>query len=88
MWFIYSAALNLSGLPSLIGLLLQRNVYSILFPGSHGVGQRFEQTLLFGGLGDLFRLSIDIAVAIFFYRCGPWLIRFLTGEVVESEVSD
>lgn len=41
--------------------------------------------MLMNVLGDLFRLGINTAAAIFFYRCGPGLIRFLTGGVPDEE---
>jgi hypothetical protein len=42
--------------------------------------------MLMGVLGDLFRLGINAAAAIFFYRGGPGLIRFLTGDVPDEEI--
>jgi hypothetical protein len=42
--------------------------------------------MLMGVLGDLFRLCLNAGAAIFFYRCGPGLIRFLTGDPSDEEI--
>jgi hypothetical protein len=39
-------------------------------------------------LGMLLRVGIDVAAAIFFYRCDPWLMRFLTGGESEADAGE
>ncbi len=43
------------------------------------VAARVEVTLMISALTGLFRLCANTAAAIFFYRTGPRLVRFLTG---------
>ena len=82
VWFIYNAVSNLAILPNFLGSLHQGYGYSSTVAGRFA--SRFDQLMLMNVLADLFRLSFDVAAAIFFYRCGPWLIRFLTGAPEED----
>jgi hypothetical protein len=83
VWFIYNAVSNLAILPNFLGSLHQGYGYSSTVAGRFA--SRFDQMMLMNVLADLFRLSFDIAAAIFFYRCGPWLIRFLTGSESDAD---
>jgi hypothetical protein len=75
-------------LPNFLSLLQQGNAFSTFADRRGAIGARagFERNMLMGVLGDLFRLGINTAAAIFFYRCGPGLIRFLTGDVPNEEI--
>ncbi len=81
VWFAYNAIVSLLFLPNFLSLLQQGSAYSSFAGrrGGMGAAAGFERTMLMGLLSDLFRLCINTSAAIFFYRCGPGLIRFLTG---------
>lgn len=77
VWFIYNAVSNLAILPNFVGSLQQ----SSYLPAS----ARFERSMLMNVFADLFRLGIDVAAAILFYRCDTWLLRFMTGSDIHAE---
>jgi hypothetical protein len=80
VWFIYNAVSSLILLPNLFALIQQTgSAYSAFGDRGFAGAARAQRTMLVNTWVDLARLCIDIAAAIFFYRCGPGLIRFLTG---------
>ena len=83
VWFIYNAVSNLAILPNFLGSLHQGYGYSSTVAGRFA--SRFDQMMLMNVLAGLFRLSFDVAAAIFFYRCDARLIRFLTGAAPDAE---
>jgi hypothetical protein len=87
VWFAYNAIVSLTFLPNFLSLLQQGSAISTFADrrGAIRAGAGFERSMLMNVLGDLFRLGINTAAAIFFYRCGPGLIRFLTGGVPDEE---
>ena len=82
VWFIYNAVINLAVLPSILASLQQGYVFSSL---QQSYASRFERTMLMNALGDLLRLGINFAAAIFFYRCDAWLIGFLIGDPPDAQ---
>jgi hypothetical protein len=84
VWFIYNAVLSLAALPNLIALFQESNAYSSVLAriGSSGL---HERTMMMNVLVDLFRVCVNATAAVFLYRCGPGLIRFLTGD--ESDIA-
>lgn len=87
VWFAYNAIVNLTLLPNFLSLLQQGSAFSTFADrrGATGARAGFERNMLMGVLGDFFRLGINTAAAIFFYRCDPGLIRFLTGGGPDEE---
>ena len=87
VWFAYNAILDLTLLPNFISLLQQGSAFSSFADRRGGIGARagFERSMLVNVLGALFRLGINTAAAILFYRCDASLIRFLTGGVPDGE---
>jgi hypothetical protein len=83
VWFIYNAVSNLAILPNFLGSLHQGYGYSSTVAGRFA--SQFERSMLMNALADLFRLGVDIAAAIFFYRCDAGLLRFLTGDTPDLE---
>lgn len=76
VWFAYGAVGTATMLPEFIRMFQQ----SVQFASDRiGSAALFNQTALMNLLGMSLRVGIDVAAAIFCYRCGPWLIRFLTG---------
>ena len=88
VWFAYNAIVSLIFLPNFLSLLQQGSAYSSFAGrrGAIGSSAGFERNMLMGVLGDLFRLCLNAGAAIFFYRSGPGLIRFLTGDVPDEEI--
>jgi hypothetical protein len=85
-WFIYSAVLDLAAIPKLISVIMQEGYWlANIFKDSSVVG-RIERTVFISSLSDLIYLLVNVAAAIFFYRGGPRLIRFLTGENKKEEL--
>ena len=80
VWFVYNAVSNLAILPNFLASLQQGYAYS-------SASARFERSMLMNVFADFFRLGIDVAAAIFFYRCDSWLMRFLSGDP-DSERTD
>lgn len=86
VWFIYNAVSNLAMLPNLLSSLHEGFGYSSTIAGR--LASRFDRSMLMIALGDLFRIGVDVAAAIFFYRCDAGLIRFLTGNASDPEGSE
>lgn len=81
VWFIYNAVSNLAILPNFITSLQQGSTYSSVLTS-------FQRSMLMNLLATLFRLGVDVAAAIFFYRCGPALIGFLTGDESDPDSNE
>jgi len=77
VWFIYNAVVNLAILPNFLSSLHLGYGYSSTIAGRFV--SRFDRSMLWNALADLFRLGIDTAAAILFYRCDARLISFLMG---------
>ncbi len=74
-WLLYCAMNDLMGVLK-NSITLFSGIYSIL----DGVtASKMQKSLLLGNAQFLFEFAIDIGFAIFFYRCGPRLLRFLLG---------
>jgi hypothetical protein len=86
-WFIYSAVLDLSIIPNLVTALSQ-GLFLPSVLNNPTIGSRIERTFVVAALAGLFRLGVNIAAAIFFYRSDPALIRFLTGGASDPEMSE
>ncbi len=76
VWFAYGAVGTATMLPEFIRLFQQSAAFASDRIGS---ALRYNETAMMNLVGLSLRVVIDVAAAIFFYRCGPWLIRFLTG---------
>ena len=85
VWFIYNAVSNLAILPNFLGSLHQGYGYSSTVAGRFA--SHFDRLMLMNVLADLIRLGVDVAAAIFFYRCDPWLMCFLTGAPGEEQTA-
>jgi hypothetical protein len=85
VWFIYEAVVEAVYLPSFIIIALEQSARLHSAVNAFGRGYPSNWDFLLNPLGGLFHLILNIALAVFFYRGGPGLIRFLTGDEVDSD---
>jgi hypothetical protein len=82
VWFVYSAVLDLTAAPNLLAFI---RLSSLPPSDLRNIFSQFERTLWMSSLSSALHLLVNIAAAIFFYRCRPWLIRFLTGDDAQEK---
>jgi hypothetical protein len=81
LWFFYRAFSTLVQVPAAFAMV---SAFSSLknTPGFDGYSAK-----LFAESGAIaLQGCAEIILAILFYRCGPWVARFLLGEDTKSEV--
>lgn len=85
VWFAYGAVVRATTLPGFIRVFQQ----SVQF-GSDRIGSAalYNQNALMNLLSVSLGVGIDVAAAIFCYRCGPWLIRFLMGSEPDADTDE
>ena len=83
LWFFYRALSTLVQIPAAFAMI---SAFSSLrnMPGFNTSSAR-----LFAESGALaFQGCVEILLAVFFYRCGPLVLRFLLGDEEQTAVVD
>lgn len=85
VWFAYSAVGTATMLPGFIRMFQQ----SLQFASDRfGSAATFNQSALMNLVGFSLRAGIEVAAALLCYRCGPWLVRFLTGSESDADAGE
>ena len=82
LWFFFHAGLNLFSIPG-----AAYNAFLVAYLGDIGAHPRSDYYRFAGLSTYVVYFFVELAVGVFFYRCGPAAIKFLVGSHYEAASS-